>query len=133
MVADTPKEVIMLRLSWLLTVALVACAPNTSSVGQHITCQTDPTTGTVTSCEPGDSGGANTCQDIDEDGDGDAHDEAEDADDDDAAEHASVTGTNDDDEDDDGIADADDADDDNDGISDDHDCDEHDGEDGADN
>lgn len=61
-----------------LLVALVsACsAGNTSTVGQMITCTTDPDSGVILRCDPGGGDGApDTCQDVDEDGDGEPHDE----------------------------------------------------------
>src|SRR4051812_19344184 len=102
-----------------------ACTSSgTSTARQQITCETDPGTGVVLSCEPGGGGGANTCTDVDEDGDGEPHDEAEDADDD--SPHSSFDGGGSDGSDDDG----DDADDDDhDGVPDDEDCDHHPGED----
>lgn len=124
-----------LRNLFVIAVAAIAsaCSPNTSTIGQHITCTTDPDSGTITSCEPGDgSGGGNECQDIDEDGDGMPGDE--DQDDDDQGGIARVSPSegsgDDDDSDHDGMADCDDDDDDNDGIDDDDDCDEQEGEDG---
>ena len=53
-----------------LALATAACAPNTSSVGQHITCETDPDSGVILSCQPGegDDDDADSCQDVDEDG-----------------------------------------------------------------
>ena len=127
----------------LLSTLVAACSPNTSTKGQLITCTTNPDTGTIANCEPGDGGGGEgTCQDIDEDGDGDPHDE--DVDDDDAddaddasddsvartADSGSSDSADDDDEDDDGVSDCADDDDDNAGIVDDDDCDEQEGEDG---
>lgn len=130
----------MFKLGSLLVLTLVACTPNTSTVGQRITCTVDPGSGEIASCEEGEGdGGANTCQDIDEDGDGQPEDETDDgsgtppgggdgtlaftgSDGDDSS------GSSDDcDEDDDGLDDADDSDDDNDGIDDDDDCDETEG------
>ncbi len=117
----------MFKLSGLLLIVLAAfaCTPNTSTVGQHITCETDAN-GAVVSCQPGGgSGGANTCEDVDEDGDGmpGDHDDGDEADDD-GANGSAMHGAADD-EDDDGISNADDDDDDSDGIDDSHDCDEH--------
>lgn len=99
-----------------------ACSSETlGEKGQMITCETDPGTGVVLSCQPGGgSGGDNTCTDIDEDGDGEPHDEAEDPSDD--SPHTSFSGDD---------ADGDD-DDDDDGIDDNDDCDHHPGEDGDD-
>lgn len=132
----------------VLALALAtACAPQTSTVGQHITCETDDDTGVILSCQPGDGdGGPNSCQDIDEDGDGSPDDDdADDGDDDDASDPADGTlaftggsgdssddDTADDhdcDEDGDGLDDDQDDDDDGDGIDDDDDCDEAEGED----
>jgi hypothetical protein len=99
-----------------------ACTSSgTSTASQQITCETDPSTGVVLSCQPGGGGGANTCHDIDEDGDGEPHDEAEDPTDD--TPHASFDGGGGDD------GEAHDADDDHDGVPDDDDCDHHPGED----
>jgi hypothetical protein len=126
-----------------------ACAPNTSSVGQHITCETDPNSGVILSCQPGEgTGDADSCEDIDEDGDGQPED-SDTSDDEDAGSGSSTDGAlsfaegsgsgSDDDEttsssdcdsDDDGIDDGEDSDDDNDGIDDDDDCDEEEGGDG---
>lgn len=136
-----------------------ACAPNTSTVGQHITCETDPDSGVILSCQPGDgSGGANECEDVDEDGDGQPGDDDSAGDDDDAGSDSTTTpddgtlsftggsdsdddstsddsddSTSDDhdcDSDGDGMDDGDDDDDDNDGIDDSDDCDEQEGEEG---
>ena len=61
-----------------LAIALVAACSSseqTSSQGQMISCTTDPGTGVILRCAPGDNGGGeNTCKDIDEDGDGEPHD-----------------------------------------------------------
>ncbi len=93
---------------------------NESSTAQMITCSTDPGTGVILSCQPGDdSGDPNSCVDIDEDGDGEPHDEA----DDDSGHHSSFDGGGSDD------GSGGDADDDDDGIDDDRDCDGHPGED----
>jgi len=121
------------RLSWTLLALLPigALAPACSSThvgttGQAITCDTDPTTGTIVRCGAGagsgsgTGSGSSTCQDIDEDGDGEPHDQGDDrgVDDpdhdrgDDTGSHA--TGDRD-----------------GDGIPDDRDCDERPGEDGA--
>jgi hypothetical protein len=89
------------------------CSSDATAVkGQLITCTTDPGTGVVLRCAPGDGdgSGANTCQDVDQDGDGDPHDEAGDD-----RPHSSGDAGEDHDDD---------------GISDDRDCDEHEGEDG---
>lgn len=100
---------------------LAACTTNESSTAQLITCATDPGTGVVMSCEPGDDhGGANTCIDIDEDGDGEPHDEGPD----DSGHHSFDGGS-----DDDGGGSGSSDDDDDDGISDHDDCDDHPGED----
>ena len=103
-----------LRVTLLAVLTTAACSPGTSSKGQLITCSTDPDTGVVVRCEPGDdSSDPNSCQDIDEDGDGDPHD-------DDDAVARTADGGDDDSADDDS---------DDDGIDDDHDCDEQEGED----
>jgi hypothetical protein len=123
-------------------VGLVACSPGTSTKGQLITCDTDPDSGVILSCEPGEGDGdENECQDIDEDGDG-TPDDDDDGDDDDGDDTTDTDGgggdgglgllsspTEDDDhdEDGDGVCDGDDDDDDDDGIEDDDDCDEGEG------
>jgi hypothetical protein len=116
----------------LALVGLVACSPSTSTKGQLITCQTDPDSGVILSCEPGDGDGS--CQDIDEDGDGMPDDDEDDGDDDDddgsVGVLSSPSETDEHDEDGDGTCDGDDADDDDDGINDDDDCDEEEGGDG---
>jgi hypothetical protein len=101
-----------------------ACSsPSTSTKGQLIECATDPATGVVLSCKPTDStttSGANTCLDVDEDGDGEPGDSA------DGAESAkdgaafALTGRPEGDSE---------ADDDADGVPDSEDCDHHPGED----
>ena len=92
-----------------LAIALVAAcsgSEHTSSQGQMISCTTDPGTGVILRCAPGDNGGGqNTCKDIDEDGDGEPHD-------------TNTVFASDDPNDDDG-----------DGIPNDEDCDNHPGED----
>lgn len=91
-----------------------ACSSETTSVkGQLITCSTDPGTGAVLRCAPGDgtASGSNSCQDVDEDGDGEPHDQG------DNDKVARADGGDTDDHD-------------GDGIPDDRDCDEHPGEDG---
>lgn len=98
---------------------------STSSVGQMITCDTDPSTGVITRCEEGDGSGSGTCHDIDEDGDGDPHDEGAD----DSGHHDSFASP-----DDGGHGGSDDGsghegDEDGDGIPDADDCDHHHGED----
>jgi hypothetical protein len=101
-----------------------ACSSSskTASTGQTITCDTDPTTGTILRCGSGAGSGSSTCQDIDEDGDGEPHDQGDD--------HG--VDQNDDKGDDKGShATGDIHDRDGDGIPDDRDCDEHPGEDGA--
>lgn len=144
----------MYKLGSLLALALAvtaaACTPNTSTVGQRITCDVDSESGVILACAPGDdSGGANTCQDIDEDGDGQPEDDDTDAGsgsgsgsgsdaggtlaftgDSDDSEDDSSSSSDDCDEDDDGVDDIDDPDDDNDGIDDSDDCDETEGGDG---
>jgi hypothetical protein len=100
---------------------LGACtASDLSSTSQKITCATDPGTGVILSCQPGDGGGSNTCTDIDEDGDGEPHDEVAD----DSGHHSSFDGSDDGSDDQSG-----DADDDGDGIDNHDDCDGHPGED----
>jgi hypothetical protein len=94
-----------------------ALAPGCSSdhlgtKGQLITCTPDPGTSGILRCEPGGGSGSGTCQDVDEDGDGEPHDDGADE------VHSSSDG------------DQHDGDRDGDGISDDHDCDELPGEDG---
>ncbi len=63
-----------------LPLAALACSSGSSTTTQMITCSTDPDTGVILRCEPGsgddDDGGADTCVDVDEDGDGAPHDEA---------------------------------------------------------
>src|SRR5437868_1463956 len=69
----------VLPLGALGALALSCSSDHAATRGQLITCTTDPSSGTVLRCEPGgDGSGASTCQDIDEDGDGDPHDEADD-------------------------------------------------------
>jgi len=99
-----------------------ACSsPHESTKGQLITCTTDPGTGVVLRCQPGaGTGGANTCVDVDEDGDGEPGDSA-----DDGAGALSFTGR----PEDGGSGGGDEADDDDDGVPDDEDCDHHPGED----
>ncbi len=95
----------------LLTMSFLfaaSCAPEESSIGQSITCQTDPDTGVILSCEPGGEGEPGTCTDIDDDGDGEPHDEG-------MILRTPSTG-----------------DEDGDGISDEQDCDEQPGEDDCD-
>jgi hypothetical protein len=89
---------------------------HTSTAGQMLTCTTDPGTGAVLRCEPGNGSGANTCQDVDEDGDGEPHDQGDDGD---------HTGTASADRGDDSGKDSD-----GDGVPDDRDCDQRAGEDG---
>src|SRR3569623_959389 len=49
---------------------------NTSTQGQHFSCTTDPGTGGILACGAGrGSSGGSTCEDIDEDGDGEPHDQ----------------------------------------------------------
>lgn len=99
-------------------VLAVGCSSeHTSTAGQMITCSTDPATGAVLHCAPGSGSGANTCQDIDEDGDGEPHDQGDDTDHTGTA-SADPGGSEDSGKDSDG-----------DGISDDRDCDRHAGED----
>lgn len=121
-----------------LSVAALAPACTTSSTstkGQQITCATDPNSEIIVECAPGTEvpGGssANSCRDIDEDGDGEPHD-------DDSTEsepsnglaftaHTSGRGGSDDPAGDDSAGNA--ADSDDDGIPDAEDCDERRGED----
>jgi hypothetical protein len=113
----------------LFAMVFAACSPGTSTKGQLITCTTNPDSGVILSCEPGDDEDGdddNSCQDIDEDGDGAPQDD--DTGDDTLARTAD--GEDSDDEDGDGVADCDDDDDDDDGIDDDEDCDEQEGGDG---
>ena len=115
------RSTLSLTLMALLPFGVLAagCSSDpTSTAGQMLTCTTDPGTGVVLRCEPGNGSGANTCQDVDEDGDGEPHDQGDDGD---------HTGTVDADHDrgDDSGKDSDD-----DGVPDDRDCDQHAGEDG---
>jgi hypothetical protein len=139
----------MLKLSGLSLMAIAlatACAPQTSTKGQFITCETDEDSGVILSCQPSDGDPApGSCVDVDEDGDGMPED-------DDATDEDSTTTTGDGtlafsegsgsdsddttsetehdcDEDGDGLDDADDPDDDGDGVDDEDDCDEEEGED----
>ncbi len=118
------RATLSLILTTLLPVAALAPGCSSEQVatkGQVITCTTDPGTGVIVRCAPDDGSGSEpgsaTCQDIDQDGDGEPHDEGDD--------HPRPEGARADDSED-----GDDSDDD--GISDDHDCDEHPGEDGHD-
>jgi hypothetical protein len=92
---------------WFTFGLVAACSgsEHTSSQGQTITCTTDPGTGVILRCAPGDNGGQNSCKDVDEDGDGEPHD-------------TNTVFSSDDPNDDDG-----------DGIPNDEDCDNHPGED----
>ena len=113
----------------LPAVLFAACEPSTSTRGQLITCETDPDSGVVTHCAPGEpeeDGGDHSCQDIDEDGDGDPTDDNEDEGDEGDEQ---PEGTSDGDHYD-CTADCEETpDSDGDGIDDDHDCDEQEGED----
>lgn len=99
-----------------LSVAACTSSSSTSTVGQMITCQTDPSTGVITQCAEGDGSGSGTCHDIDEDGDGDPHDDTtSDGSGDDSGHHDSFAAPDDDgggsaDSDGDGIPDSDDCD-----------------------
>jgi hypothetical protein len=93
----------------------------TSTIGQHITCETEPGTGVILSCEPGDGSGSGTCEDVDTDGDGEPHDEGTPTP---IARTADGGGGSDD------GSDHEQGDSDDDGIPDSEDCDEHPGEDG---
>lgn len=111
------RSCLSLTLMTLLPLGVLApgCSSDkTATQGQMITCTTDPGTGEILRCAPGagDGSGSNTCQDIDEDGDGEPHDDGDDKG------GASLT------------VDGGSGDRDHDGVSDDHDCDEHAGEDG---
>jgi len=119
------RSSLSLTLMALLPVGVLALgcsSESTGTKGQLITCTTDPGTGVVLRCAPGTGDGSGTCQDVDEDGDGEPHD---DADDERAGElgGAGFAGTRKSD----GSGGSEDRD--GDGISDDHDCDEHAGED----
>jgi hypothetical protein len=61
----------MFRSTLALGFFTVACTPDTSTVGQRITCETDPDSGVILRCQPGEGDGSpDTCEDVDEDGDG---------------------------------------------------------------
>ncbi len=90
-------------------------ADQTGTAGSLITCSTDPGTGVILRCEPGDGGGG-ACTDVDEDGDGDCHDDP------------AIGERHDDGGSDDNSGDDDDGD----GVPDAEDCDERPGEDGDD-
>lgn len=114
------RSTLSLTLMALLPFGVLASgcsSEHTSTAGQLITCTTDPGTGVVLRCEPGGGSGSNTCQDVDEDGDGEPHDQGDDAD------HTGTVSAD---------RGGDDAgkDSDGDGIPDDRDCDQHAGEDG---
>src|SRR4051794_9663411 len=112
-----------IKLSILLGAMASAAActgSGTSTIGQHITCETEPGTGVILSCEPGEGSGSGTCEDVDTDGDGEPHDEGTPTP---IARTADGGGGSDDGSDND-------ADSDDDGIPDADDCDEHPGEDG---
>ncbi|MFT3700716.1 MAG: hypothetical protein QM831_46655 [Kofleriaceae bacterium] len=109
-----------------LFVAACTSSSGTSSTGQMITCQTDPNTGVITRCEPGDGSGSGSCHDIDEDGDGDPHDST------DSGSHdsfAAPDGGSDDGSGSDDHGGGTEGDSDGDGIPDSDDCDNHHGED----
>jgi hypothetical protein len=116
--AMTISKKLSLALVSILPFGMLACSggDKLGQKGQLITCQTDPGTGVILSCEPGGGGGSGTCTDVDEDGDGDPHD-------DDGGTSPSFTGRPDH-----GGDDADD--DDGDGVPNSEDCDNHPGEDG---
>ncbi len=59
-----------------LGVLAPACSSSESTKGQLIECTTDPGTGVILRCAPGDGagGGGDTCTDVDEDGDGEPTD-----------------------------------------------------------
>jgi hypothetical protein len=106
----------MRRFSIVFVLSLAACTggDKTSAAGQEITCSTDPGTGVILACAPtgSGSGGPNTCQDIDEDGDGEPHDQPGEV----IARDGDDHGSDADDDDGDGIPNSDD-------------CDNHEGED----
>ncbi|MGE0871134.1 MAG: hypothetical protein AB7P03_21395 [Kofleriaceae bacterium] len=116
-------------LSIAALIIVSACASDTSSVGQRITCQTDPDSGVILRCDPDDGDdrddGPDRCHDIDEDGDGRPHD---DNDKPDAGPLSLAGASHDGDDHHAGSADGD-GDGDGDGISDSDDCDEQEGED----
>ncbi|MDQ3369698.1 MAG: hypothetical protein M3680_30110 [Myxococcota bacterium] len=61
-----------------LPLGVLACSSSESTATQMISCSTDPDTGVILRCQPAgddDDRGADTCVDIDEDGDGTPHDE----------------------------------------------------------
>ncbi|MBA3397789.1 MAG: hypothetical protein H0T89_34515 [Deltaproteobacteria bacterium] len=91
----------------LAAVLLAACSSEVTTKSQMIVCDTDPDSGTILRCEPGDEGGEDTCVDVDEDGDGQPSDDTD-------GQVLSYGGSPDD-GDGDGVPDADD-------------CDEHPGE-----
>lgn len=103
-----------------------ACSsPGESVKGQLIQCATDPGTGVILRCAPASSseGGANTCVDVDEDGDGEPHDGAGTPTSGGLGVIARADGGSDDGDDDDA------DDDDGDGVPNGEDCDHHPGED----
>ncbi|MFN0249046.1 MAG: hypothetical protein ACKV2T_19330 [Kofleriaceae bacterium] len=106
----------------VLPLLVVGCSSDVSTKGQLISCETDPGTGVILSCTPGEDDDPTTCTDVDENGDGDCDDEGE-------GEGSGSGGlsfapTED--------GESDDDDDDDDGVPDEDDCDEHPGEDGDD-
>jgi hypothetical protein len=114
----------------LVFVGSLACMSGTSTKGQLITCDTDPDSGAILSCEPGDGDGDDSeCHDIDEDGDGTPDDDTGEPTGDGGGIGvlSGPTDEDDHDEDGDGVCDGDDDDDDGDGIDDDDDCDEGEG------
>lgn len=119
------KHAKVLSLFLCAAMSMFGCSDNLGSKGQLLTCTADAAG--ALSCAPATAGavlGANQCQDVDEDGDGEAHD-------DDGEDHDGDGTRNCDDADDDsdGMSDVSDDDDDNDGVPDDDDCDERDGQD----
>lgn len=107
----------------MFAVLFAACtaSDHTSTKGQLITCTTDPGTGVILACgagsDAGSGGSGSTCQDIDEDGDGEPHDQPGDS----SSRLAPHDGSDD--------GSGSDADDDHDGIPNSEDCDTHEGED----
>ncbi len=97
-----------------------ACSSSESTRGQLIECTTDPGTGVILRCAPGDGagGGDNTCTDVDENGDG----EPGDGEPGDGDGPILLTGPTD-------GAGGEDGDQDQDGVPDEDDCDHHPGED----
>jgi hypothetical protein len=113
-----------ITLSALVPLFLVGagCSDNTSTKGQLLTC-TPGAAGLTCTPAAGDPA-PGQCQDVDDDGDGEAHDDhGRDCDND------GMDNANDSDDDNDGTPDSADSDDDSDGVPDSMDCDKHSGED----